>query len=240
MSIEIQHDRGTGKTKIKYSKHIINSIAASLIVSGFVSMSSPWWLGLVIAGLNQLSVPVAEDFQWLISGIQIVTGVGLLLFKNLGLDKWEKQKAMDAVTISNKNIDIELVRTYFNSLLDDHSYYSSADSMFYHSYNCFSKPESYIQYKKVKEAFDKYTKSAKKLHAFVGCNFFVFPSNQFNVPDYRYCMAPHLNEDRDLVFPNEEKSREYRRLSKELSSNVYETKELFDEFIALLKKENLL
>lgn len=240
MSINIQYDRNTGKTEVKYSKHVINTIATSLIISGFVSMSSPWWLGLVIAGLNQLSVPVAEGFQWLISGIQIVAGVGLLLFKYLGLDKWEKQRIMDSATIYNEKIDIELVRMYFNNLLDDHSYYSSADSMFYHSYSCFSKPESHLQFKKVREAFDKYAKSAKKLHGFVGCNFFVFPSNQFNVPDYWYCMAPHLNEDRELVFPSEEKSRQYRVLSKELSSNAYEAKELFNDFIALLKKENLL
>ncbi|HIF9118480.1 TPA: hypothetical protein ACX6PM_003001 [Photobacterium damselae] len=240
MSIEIQHDRNTGKTEVKYSKHVINTIATSLIISGFVSMSSPWWLGLVIAGLNQLSVPVAEDSQWLISGIQIVVGISLLLFKYLGLDKWEKQRAMDLATISNEKVDIELVRKYFNNLLDDHSYYSSADSMFYHSYSCFSKPESHLQFKKVQEAFDRYAESAKKLHNFVSYNFLVYPSNQFNVQDYRYCMAPHLNEDRDLVFPSEEKSRQYRALSKELSSNASEAKELFNDFIALLKREDLL
>lgn len=235
MSLEIEYNKTSGQTRVKYGKHVLNALAIPLILSGFFSLSSPWWLEIVTGLLNKANIQINDNYEWLFAIIQIATGVGLLLFRYLKLDVWQRQKNMDISTVNELSLPIEDIRGYFKNLVDGHSYLSSKDTDFYNSYTTFLKTENSFQFKKLKKSYEQYSISAKNLHNFVGRNFFVFPDTPPDGKDYQYCLAPHLNMDRDLTFPTQEKVIEYGSLAKELHSYCLIAEKNFELFIADLK-----
>lgn len=52
MGLEVSHNTKTGDFSLKFTKHVLNAIGAGLIISGFSSLSSPWWLGLIVGVLE--------------------------------------------------------------------------------------------------------------------------------------------------------------------------------------------
>ena len=109
--------------------------------------------------------------------------------------------------------------------MNDHSYVSSQDTLFHNSF----------QFKKTSEEYKKYSDSAIKLHNFICYNFFIYPKSQSWVNNYRYCMAPNLNVDRD-GDSTQENFRKYRGITQNLNEFVKETQKCLDDFILHLKK----
>lgn len=89
---------------------------------------------------------------------------------------------------------------------------------------------------KERKSFNKeYSDSAFALHCFIEENFFVFPRSQTWTNDYRYCLAPHLNYDREGDF-SIENSKQYSLLSSDLHKLQKVAKANFDSFVKHLKE----
>lgn len=234
MALEVNYNSKTGNFSLKASKHVLNLIGASLVISGFATLSSPWWFGLVLGFLEKSNININDDYQWIISLFQIIVGVVLLVFRAF-IDGRLKKIEQDSVTWAEAAIDIDCIEHFLNQIVDDHSYTSSQVSEYHKFYSHFLKPQHSFQYTKTKNIYQNFSDNALTLHEFMSVNFWCFPRNQTWTTDYRYCLAPHLNEDRD-GDPTIENSKQYSALSKELNQLHNQVISNFRNFIGHLKK----
>lgn len=235
MSIELSHNVSTGTWSFSYKRHIFVALGLLLVGSGLATFTGPWWQGILIAALGKAGVVVNESYQWQLAAAQIIPGLGLLAYKHFIVDPRQAKIRADKSTFLTANISIERARYYLSNLLDDHSYTSRLHSEFYEVWTRFLKPEFVFQHHSTATAYREFSLAAGQLEEFVGTNFFVFP----NIPpadrDYRYCLAPHLNMDRELVAYDAEKVAEYRALSTQLHEKTKQVQTLFTKWIEDLK-----
>lgn len=236
MGIEIQHDTKSGKWSFSFKRHVFVTLGLLLVSSGLLTLSGPWWQGIAVALLSELKVTVNETHQTTLGAVQILLGVGLLTYKHFFVDKFLEKKESDKKTISTSPLNIESVRYYLDHLVDDHSYESSLDIAFHSAFTHFNKVESSLQVKSTRVKYEKFADAAAQLHQFVGVNFFIFPPDCSAEGEYRYCLAPHLNMDREMIIYDPAKVAEYDRLKFELHDRALHTKQLFEKFVGNLKK----
>lgn len=235
MSIELSHDASTSSWSLSYKRHVFVALGLLLVGSGLATLTGPWWQGVLIALLGKVSVVVNDDFQWLLATAQILPGLGFLAYKHFAIDPREAKIKADKSTFLAANVQIEKVRYYLSSLVDDHSYNSSFHSVFYRVSVHFLKPECSFQHPSTVSAYQDFANSARQLEEFVGMNFFVFPNACPADGDYRYCLAPHLNMDREMIIYDAEKVADYDRLKVQLHSQTAEVLRLFTKWIENMK-----
>ncbi|HEY0842102.1 hypothetical protein [Methylotenera sp.] len=236
MSIEIQHDKESGKWSFSFKRHIFVALGLLLVSNGLLTLSGPWWQSIFIGLLGSLNITINDTYQLILGVLQVTLGVGLLSYKHFIIDKHAERKESDKRTITASPLKIDVVRYYLTNLVDDHSYESSFDIAFHNAYTYFKKAESELQLEESKYTYKKFTDAAAQLHNFVAVNFFTFPEGRSATGEYRYCLAPHLNMDRGMTFYDAEKIAEYNTLKTELHERALNTKQLFEEFVSNLKK----
>lgn len=234
MSVEITIDNG--RFHLSYKRHVIVVIGMAFLLMGLAGLQGPWWQAILAAFLNQADLGVDDNVNYVVSGILVVVGLSILLFKYLVLDAQSQQIASDKATLAAHLPDPALLEPYLNNLVDDHSYRSSQDTAFQRVYTVFRLPQSAFQHKKTIKLYNNFSKCAEILHAFIAVNFFIYPNNQSNVPDYRYAMSPHLNQDRDMVSYDPDKVRQYDALKAELHQKVGDVRKSYDDFLKHLRK----
>ncbi|KAB2676660.1 MULTISPECIES: hypothetical protein [Hyphomicrobiales] len=234
MSIEIT--RENGRFHFSYRRHLLVLVAMAFICAGLAGLLGPWWLPILTVILNKTELNVDDGTSYALSVSLVVIGLALLLFKRFVLDVKARQILRDKETLAAHLPDPDLPQAYLRNLVDDHSYLSSQDTAFYHSYSVFLQPKAAFQFKKTVQLYDLFSTQAKALHEFVAANFFVFPSSQLGVSDYRYAMAPHLNEDREMIVYDGGKVEQYNALKAELHGRVCNVQESYDLFLKHLRR----
>lgn len=235
MSIEFSHDTKTGIVQFSYKRHIYIALGLLFVGSGLATFTGPWWQGILEALLGKVNVRVEPQYQWVISIIQVVIGLALVAYKHFMLDARQAKLDADRSTIKQSNLEIDLIRSYLSNLVDDHSYKSSLHSYFYKIHTQFIQPENSFQDADTARLYKQFHLCGQKLETFVGVNFFVFANNPSIDGDFRYCLAPHLNMDREMIFYDPKKVAEYNELKNELHKLANETSVSFSEFITILK-----
>ncbi|MDZ4187718.1 MAG: hypothetical protein U1D25_06385 [Hydrogenophaga sp.] len=236
MTIDISHDPSTGQWTLSYKRHIFIALGLLLVASGFVTLSGPWWLPIVVELLGQAGVVEDDKYPWALAAAQIVPGFGLLAYKHFILDRDAAQIAADRKALEAAKLDFERVRYYLSNLVDDHSCRSSLNSEFAKVSTRFSAPEHKFQYPPTVLAYEAFAAAAIQLQNFVAVNFFVFPNVPPSDGDYRYCLAPHLNMDREMVIYDAAKVAEYDRLKVSLHELVSQTEDRLATWIGRMKK----
>ncbi|MBI3093836.1 MAG: hypothetical protein HYY97_03100 [Rhodocyclales bacterium] len=235
MSIELSRDASTGSWSLSIKRHVFVALGLLLVLSGLTTLTGPWWQGVLIALLEKVSVVVNVDYQWQLAIAQILAGLGLLAYKHFVIDPWEAKIKADKLTFLAATVQIEKVRYYLSNLVDDHSYNSSFHSVFLDVSVHFLKPECNFQHPSTVSAYQAFAASAKQLEEFVGTNFFVLQNICSADGDYRYCLTPHLNMDREMIAYDAEKVAEYDRLKVRLHSQTAEVQKLFTKWIENMK-----
>lgn len=206
------------------------------LAGGIAALAGPWWLPIATFVFGKIDVKIDSTANYWVAAILIAVGLSILAFKFFVLDKWAHRLAIDKEAIAKSPPAVQEVKHYFDDLLDDHSYRSSFDTQFYVAYNQFSDASNKLQDAETANLFNMFSKDGKALHDFVAPNFFVFPDNQGLNPDYRYCLAPHMNMDRGMVFYEATKVAEYDKLKRDLTVRVALARQSYDAFISRLKK----
>jgi hypothetical protein len=234
--VKITHNPKSGAWSFSYTRHLVSSLGFLFLGRGLAGLLSPWWWPLLFIALGVANVPLDVGINWWISITLTVIGLGVLAIKYFLLDprnaRWEQDKA--SITASPPNVSA--VCTYFDILVEYHSFQSSLDLQFYESHEQFAKPATKFQDQSTDFLFQEYAKSARDLHYFVRINFFVYPSNQWLVADFRYCMTPRLNMDRDMPTYDADKAHQYNDLKQQLEQKVTAARKAYDAFIARLRK----
>lgn len=145
MTIEIQHDKESGKWSFSFKRHIFVALGLLLVSSGLLTLSGPWWQSIVIALLGSFDITINDTYQLILGAAQVILGAGLLAYKHLVIDKYTERKESDKKTITASPLNIEAVRYYLTNLVDDHSYESNLDTAFHNAYTHFKKTESELQ-----------------------------------------------------------------------------------------------
>lgn len=236
MSIQISHDTKSGRWTFSYSRHVFVAVGSAFLLTGLAALISPWWLPVLLAGLGRANITVDDGVNFWVAIPLIVIGLGFLAVKYFVLDPHLARVEHDKASVAASPPNVDAVGRYFGDLLDDHSYRSSLDTHFHKSYTQFAGPAKGLQDKKTAKLFEEFASAAFSLHSFVGTNFFVYPNNQGPDPDYRYCMAPHLNMDREMVNYEPAKVAEYNALKGTLGSRVEATRRSYDAFITRLRE----
>lgn len=239
MAIDISHDPSTGRWNLSYKRHVFTALGLLLMASGLATLSGPWWQTIVVALLGTAGVVGDDKYQWAPAAVQIVLGFGLLAYKHFILDRDAAQIAADRKALEAAKLDFERVRYYLSNLVDDHSYRSSLNSEFAKASARFSAPEHKFQYPPTVLAYDAFAAAGIQLQNFVAGNFFVFPSPPPSDGDYRYCLAPHMNMDREMVFYDAAKVAEYDRLKVTLHELVSQTEDRLTAWIGRMKEVGL-
>lgn len=234
MPLEFTYNKG--RLHFSYTRHLLGAVGSFFICAGLAALFEPWWQPILLAALNKADSSINVGTNYVIALILIFIGIGIFLFKHFGIDKWSRQLASDKEMLTVHLPNTELAQNYLRNLADDHSYLSSQDDNFQHAFHFFNQPQTAFQYKPTSKLYMDFSKRAKSLHCFVGTNFFIFPENQHNSTDYRYCMAPQLNDDRGMVSYDPEKARRYDDMSKELLKRVEEVKKSYSTFLKHLRK----
>lgn len=236
MSIEISRDGKSGSWSLSLKRNVFVALGLLFVTSGLATFSGPWWQGIMVAVLEKADIVVDDSYQWLLGIIQVLVGLLFVGYKHFILDKHSSRTSIDGNTISKCGLKTESVREYFDSLVDDHSYKSSLDSVFHKSYTLYMKPENMFQVPRTSDLYKRYSELASDLHMFVAQNFYVFPNGRPSDGDYRYCLAPHMNMDREMIEYDPQKVTEYSELSGKLHEKVKSTRAAFDQFVEHLKR----
>jgi len=134
-----------------------------------------------------------------------------------------------------KGTDLE---NFGDWLLSDHSYNSSDSSKLEN----FCRKAEDIENRYLKESLNASTKDMLKkataLRSFMGLKFWVFPRKQ-TAGDMRFCMAPHLNIDREGALHENipEAMKQYDQLADELTEVYEDFKTSYDAFRLEIKRE---
>lgn len=236
MSIELSHNASTGNWSVSFKRNIFVALGLLLVGGGLATLTGPWWQSILIALLDKVGIVVDDNYQWQLAVAQILPGVGLLAYKHFVIDHRQAKIKADKSTFLAANVQIEKIRYYLSNLVDDHSYTSSLRSEFREMSTRFVKPEFRFQCSSTATAYQAFATSAEQLEEFVGINFFAFQNMNSADGDYRYCLAPHLNIDREMIFYDEAKVAEYNKLKTQLHTRTDDVQKLFTEWIENLKK----
>lgn len=236
MAIEFSHDSKTGRIKISYTRHVFTAVGVALIVSGFAALSGPWWQAILEALLGKVGFTVDDKYQWVIAVCQIVPGFFLVGYKHFKMDRDIARNEADRKNIQAINLDFDRLRYYLSNLVDDHSYHSSLNSTFSETLRFFSLPENRFQSRLTASSFDEFAKAGTELQNFVAGHFYVFPNSPSLNGDWRYCMEPQMNMDRDMVRYDPDKSAEYSRLGRVLHELVLRTEKCLHDWILHMKE----
>lgn len=236
MSIEFSHDKKTGIVQFSYKRHIYTALGLLFVGSGLATFTGPWWQGILEALLGKVNIRVEPQYQWVVGIIQVAIGLAFIAYKHFVLDARQAKLDADRLTIKQSALEIDLIRSYLSNLVDDHSYKSSLHSYFHKIHTQFIQPENSFQDAETARLYKQFHVCGQKLEVFVGVNFFVFPNKRSIDGDFRYCLAPHLNIDREMIVYDSEKVAKYNELKEELHKFVKETDVSFSEFITILKK----
>jgi hypothetical protein len=208
----------------------------AFLAGGIAAMAGPWWLPLATFVFGKVDINIDLSINYWIAAILMAVGLAILAFKHFLMDKWARRVAIDKETIAGSPPAADEIRRYFDNLLDDHSYRSSADTAFHAAHNQFADPSNALQDVKTANLFAGFSKDAKALHSFVQDNFYVFPDNQALDSDYRYCLAPDLNIDRNMLAYDLNKVSQYNDLKLDLIRLTEKARESYDSLVARLKK----
>lgn len=236
MPVKITHNPKSGAWSFSYTRHLVSSLGFFFLGLGLAGLLSPWLWPLLFIALGVANVPLDAGINWWISITLTVIGLGVLAIKYFLLDPRSARWNQDKASITASPPSISAVCTYFDNLVEDHSFQSSFDSKFLDSYEQFAKPATKFQDQSMDFLFQEYAKSARVLHHFAGLNFFVYPNNQRLGADFRYCMAPQLNMDRDMPTYDADKADQYNDLKQQLEQKVTAARKAYDAFIARLRK----
>jgi hypothetical protein len=236
LSIQISHDQSSGRWSFSYTRHLFVAVGMLFLAGGIAALAGPWWLPIAAFIFGKIDIKIDSFANYWVAGILIVVGLSVLAFKFFVLDEWSRRVAIDKKAIAESPPAVQEVKRYFDDLLDDHSYRSSFDTHFYLAYNQFSDASKALQDTKTAALFNIFSNDAKALHHFAAENFFVFPDNQGTNSDYRYCLAPHMNMDRDMGTYDAKKVAQYDELKRELAERVGQARQSYDAFVGQLKK----
>lgn len=231
MNIEVFHDKKSGVLRLIYRRHVFIAAGLLFITGGIASLTGPWWLPILEALLGKGGLPVESDHHILIGVILIIFGLGLLYYKHFHLDAQQKRLDSDRRAIQGMNLDPSHIRKFLDDLVDDHSYRSKDQNYFHKFLNHFLLSENALQDDITRRLYSECVQAGMELEKFVATNFFVFPRQQCGDDNYRYCLAPHLNIDREMFVYCKDKTTEYRLLSARLHQLVDRAREGFENFI---------
>lgn len=236
MSIEFSHNSKSGTWSLSIKRNIFIALGLLFCGSGLASLSAPLWGEILIALLSKVSVDIHHSYQWLIGLLQLLVGLSILAYKYFVVDIRQSRIAKDTKSVASWWQQIGTVREYLSDLGSDHSYWSSLDTVFFHSYTKFADPQFKFLLPDTARLYKSYSDTAEALHNFVGVNFWAFPRSSMSSGDCRYCLAPHLNIDRELLISDPEKDAEYRVLVSQLNSKIAQTEEALDNFVKHLRE----
>jgi len=221
----------TSKFTFTYHKKILSSVAMLFMVTGMAGFTGPWWQPILFAALDSDYLGVDNEINYVLSAVLVAIGAAVLAFKYFYSDEWARQITKDKETLNANLTDINSPYRYLQNLVDDHCYLSSQDTKFHHAFTVFRTPQTAFQYRRTIELYCDFSKQAKDLHDFAGMNFFSFSNDHGHVSDCRYCLAPQLNMDREMVFYDQDKTEQYSALATELHQRVKTVKASYDAFL---------
>ncbi|MDR7377433.1 hypothetical protein J2X19_002112 [Rhodoferax ferrireducens] len=234
--IDISHDAKTGTFRFSYKRHVYIALGLLFVASGLATFTGPWWQGILEALLGKVHVVVESKYQWAVGGIQVAVGLTLLAYKHFVLDVRQAKLDADKAMIKHADLGIDQVRNYLSCLVDDHSYKSSLHSHFHEVHTRYVLPEFSFQDKKTASLYGHFSSLGNELETFVGTYFWVFPKGRPVDGDFRYCLAPHWNMDREMTIYDSMKVAEYDALKVKLHQLVQATSSSFSAFVARLKE----
>ena len=235
MAIDVSLDKNTGSFRFSYKRHVLVALGLLLVGGGLATLSSPWWLPLLEAAFGKVGLTVQPSYQWLLGGTEIALGLGFLAIKHFVLDRRQERLEADRALVRRSPLNFDRLRLYLTTLADDHSYTSRLHSEFYEAWTGFAKPESSFRVESTAARYRAFAAAATDLEEFIGPHFWVFPNGRHSDEGYQYCLAPHLNMDRQLTFYDEVKEKEYESLSVRLHQLVATSKSTLMEFAEELK-----
>lgn len=230
MTLEVSLDPKTGGFRFSYKRHIFVALGLLFVGAGLATLSGPWWLPLLEAVLGKAGLVVEPSYQLLLGGVQIVVGIGFLAYKHFIFDRRHALIEADRALIQRSPLDFDRLRSYLTNLVDDHSYTSGLHTEFYEAWTRFNKPEDSFQVERTAALYKSFAAAANALEKFIGPHFWPFPRGQHAGKSYRYCLAPHLNMDREMIFYDPAKEKEYDSLKIQLHQLVAQTAQALDEF----------
>lgn len=233
LSLDISHEKG--RWSFAYRPHVLATIGKAFLSFGLGALTAPWWLPVLSSAIGTTGIVIDDASYWV--GVPLVImGVSILLYKYLVVDRKLAKISADQKMLIASPLKIDRIRFYLSDLVDDHSYRSSLDTIFRDSYTIFRKSEFRFQYEETDAAYGRFVECASRLHLFVQGNFFVFPDDQGLDANFRYCLWPDLNMDRNMTFYDAEKTARYQVEKNELHRLTQETQNSFEKFVAHLKQ----
>jgi hypothetical protein len=237
MAIDISLYSRAGHFRFSYKRHVFVALGLLFVTSGLATLAGPWWQPLLEAALGKFGLIAAPSYQWLLGGTQIFVGLAFLAYKHFVLDLQQKKLEADRTLYQRAPLNFDRLRMYLTNLVDDHSYTSGLHTEFYEAWTRFTKPEDSFRLESTADRYKAFSVTAWALENFIGPHFFAFPNGQRAGADYRYCLAPHLNMDRELAFYDPVKMREYDTLKVQLHELVSATTSALNAFAEEIRNQ---
>jgi hypothetical protein len=180
MNLDVIFDPKTGRVKkISFKRSAIATLGFMFVASGLMTISGSWFdLLLSVLKINDESIN-EEKSRYLLALAQILTGIGLLLWKYLVLDIKLAQVKADVQTVRDAELRLNVADVYLRSLCDTHSCKSSWNTEFHKIVSVFHPPAKVLRYPPLKSAHDDLRESGSKPEDFVAK---IFSFNRTSLP----------------------------------------------------------
>lgn len=245
-------ERGLG-IWFKFRGAFHSRIAWLVVFAGIALFAAPWWLQLIAYLIEQFTEYDATKLvEW---GNQFSTGAGIALVA-MGLsyhlvmhgwttflafrqerDQRERFESNDRRIYEGFRVimDERWLRDFLYTLDSDHSYMADDSRTILQAQRYLALTECQFLNDRIEKSAKDLAWSLGKLYDFVVLRFFVYPHDQANMDNYRYCMQPNANMDRDGSGTREE-NQLYGQLTEELNKLQDDLTTAFEKFVRAAKR----
>ena len=144
MAIEIFYEHKSGRWKITYKRNIWVTLAVLFLSAGLATLTTPWWLPILSSFFGELGVQIGPSVNYWISVSLFLAGLLCGAFA-YHLGRRNRRVALDKETIIKSPLAVQELQSYFLQLVNDHSYWSSADTHFHYAYTQFGSASCALQ-----------------------------------------------------------------------------------------------
>ncbi|EHH3729832.1 hypothetical protein J7290_001554 [Vibrio parahaemolyticus] len=240
VGFELILDKESKKVTFRYNKSWYSAVSVPLFISGFFSLTVPWWLPLVEPFLKRHDIPTFEpEVEWGLALFQILIAC-ILLFLGKKEDKKRTQLTIDKSTWQKSPVRWKEVEKFISDLYTSRSYTTGNDSSFYESYTYFCSADKEFQFPKLQAEYIAFSKAAKELHSFLSTRVHPYPDSQPLDENYKYCFMPDHDIDRNLSnFSDPSISKKFESECSILDDQLSLLKSKLDVFQSLLKSSGI-
>jgi hypothetical protein len=223
---------------LKIQRNAWLTVSLAIIAIGGAILTTPFWMEVANAiSTKFFGLTLLDGYSWLYGFLCILIGVVLFVYGQkvtVDQDLMQKHdlplfKEMDAILPEVK------LNAILSNLENDHSYYNDDDNTFHNLFFLTGQTGKTFINEKLQAKATTFINSLKNFDRFAKKEFDIFPRTMTG--NYRLCLKPNWNIDRDLDMPDTNKELSYDKLADEMGVIIKQIRADYNVYRTEVKRQ---